>query len=906
MALTSKGSLSPSTLTLWAKSDRGKESGRWHPLICHLLDVAASCLEIIDLEPYRYRELLAIDLQTTPERAVALTAALIGLHDLGKANAWFQRKSESCLGRVQEAGFDFPPLSTDEIPHGIISMALLYDVFTTQFGIDRNTATLLADAVGAHHGFRTSSEEFGKAVLRTRKSKPIWKTAVQKLFQEVWDACDAPSTAEWTLTELSAAAFQRLMGLTSVADWIGSSLDFSTFEGDSKAYLEQARVRARERLKQVGWSQRLPLRSDADFGSIFSYLAPPGAVFSPRGLQKAVVEALDGVTEPVLLLVEAPMGEGKTEASFYAHIALQNAVGHRGAYVGLPSQATGNAMFERLHAFLREQGREQAPDLQLLHGAQLLNDGYQKLVIKSNLSDPGDEDDENVVAKSYFTHLKRALLSEYGAGTIDQALLGILPVKHQFVRLWGLGNRTVILDEVHAYDTYTGNLLLALVRWLRVLGSSVILMSATLPRATREQMLEAFAGGPVTSSPPPYPRLATVHGGQVKETTFSTRPLACFELEKAPVEVGELAERTAELVRDGGCLACIVNTVERAQQLYLELSARLGEVEVMLFHARFPIEQKQRIESEVLKLFGKGEEDGPNPERPRRAVLVATQVVEQSLDLDFDVMITDLAPIDLILQRAGRLHRHDKNRGHRGSHERAMLLVSGLGQDDVREGWEKHATYWHVIYHPSVLVRTWLALKALTQVDLNKDLDPLVQRVYDGNVRLGGQDMYDEYLVNCDSEAANQEAIDKRDASFAELGNPDSAAWEAVPRKAWENDDPQGPLLTRKTQETVTVVPLYRVAEKCCLDPAGQVAVPIKAKLPLTLAKTVFGRTVKISRIGVVKALQAGQRLPWSETPLLQNVYPLYLDSNGQATLAKTLITLEPELGLVYRKGDEE
>lgn len=900
MTPTSNGRLSPATLQLWAKSDRGKESGRWHPLICHLLDVAASCLEIIDLEPARYRDLLAQDLQTTPERAVALTAALIGLHDLGKANAWFQRKSESCLGRVKDAGFDFPPLSTEEIPHGIISMAYLYQVLTQLYGLNHTTGQLLADAVGAHHGFRTSDLEFGKAMQRIRKAKPIWTAAVDQLFEEVWEVCGAPEPEEWTLPNLSAAAFQRLMGLTSVADWIGSSLDFSTYGGDSKAYLEQARGRARERLRQVGWSQRLPLRGDADFGSIFSYLAPPGTAFSPRGLQKAVVDALDGVTEPVLLLVEAPMGEGKTEASFYAHIALQNAVGHRGAYVGLPSQATGNAMFERLHAFLKAQGREQAPDLQLLHGAQLLNDGYQELIIRSNHGE-----DENVVAKSYFTHLKRALLSEYGAGTIDQALLGILPVKHQFVRLWGLGNRTVILDEVHAYDTYTGNLLLALVRWLRALGSSVILMSATLPRATREQMLEAFAGAPVLTSPPPYPRLALVHQGQVKETTFRTRPLACFGLEKAPVEVEALAETAADLVRDGGCLACIVNTVERAQQLYLALSEQLGPDEVMLFHARFPIEQKQRIETEVLRRFGKGEGEHPNAERPRRAVLVATQVVEQSLDLDFDVMITDLAPIDLILQRAGRLHRHDKNRGRRGRHERAVLLVSGLGTDDPREGWEKHTTYWDVIYHPSILVRTWLELKALTQVDLKDDLDPLVQCVYDASVRLQGQDAYDEYLIDCDSKASNQEAIDKRDAKFAELGNPDSAVWEAVPRKAWE-DDSQGPLLTRKTQETVTVVPLYRVGEACCLDPTGEIVVPIKAKLPLALAKTVFGRTVKISRLGVVKALQAGKRLPWSETPLLQNVYPLYFDEDGQKTLGKTTVTLEPELGLVYRKGDSQ
>lgn len=900
MATTSHGQLSPATLQLWAKSDRGKDSDAWHPLICHLLDVAAASLEILELEPARYRDLLAADLHTTAAHATAITVALIGLHDLGKANAWFQRKSESCVVRVKEAGFDFPPETDPEIAHGIISMAYLYEILTTRFQLTPLTAKLVADAVGAHHGFRTSPEDFGKAMQRVRRAKPLWKAAVQELFDEVWTACAAP--LDWTLPALTGAAFQRLMGLTSVADWIGSSLDFATYEGDAAAYLQQARGRARERLRQVGWSKRLPLRPEAAFQHIFAYLAPAGTVFAPRGLQKAVVELLEGVQEPVLLLVEAPMGEGKTEASFYAHIALQNAVHHRGAYVGLPSQATGNAMFERLHAFLKAQGRQEAPDLQLLHGAQLLNDDYQRLIIKSNRPRPGEDASENVVAKAYFSHLKRALLSEYGAGTIDQALLGILPVKHQFVRLWGLGNRTVILDEVHAYDAYTSSLLLALVRWLRALGSSVILMSATLPRVLRQEMLRAFAGTEVSSSTPRYPRVARVHQGELKETTFQTRKLAQFDVKPAPVEVTALALEAVSLIKNGGCLACIVNTVDRAQQLYQELQQHLGPDEVTLFHARFPIEQKQKIEAQVLRAFGKGEGAEINPLRPARAVLVATQVVEQSLDLDFDVMITDLAPIDLILQRAGRLHRHDKNKGSRASHETATLLVSGLSLDDVREGWESHRTYWDVIYNPGVLIRTWLELKAHCRVDLNHDLDPLVQCVYDASVRLPGQEAYDALLIECGVEAGNQQAIDQRDADFAELGNPDTAAWEATPRKAWEDDECQGPLLTRKTQDTVTILPLYTEAERNYLDPSHQLEAPMRKKLPLAVAKTLFGRTVKVSREGVVRSLRAGKRLPWSETPLLQNVYPLYLDESGQKTIGKTTVSLHPELGLVYRK----
>lgn len=871
--------LSPATLQLWAKSDRGKDNGAWHPLICHLLDVAASCLEILQLEPPRYRSLLAQDFGCSEEQAVALTVALVALHDLGKANGGFQRKSEHCLIRVKEAGFHLPPETEAETPHGIVSQVYLAELLTKKFGIDGKAARLLADAVGAHHGFRTASEILRASTRKFQTRTVPWTQAVDELFDAVWSACGAPP--QWNIQSVSAACFQRLMGLTSVADWIGSSLEFAPFDNDPAAYLQRARDRARARLRGLGWSRRSPLRDQANFSEIFAYLAEAGQTFSPRGLQQAVVDLLENVSEPVLLLVEAPMGEGKTEAGFYAHVAIAAAVGHRGAYVGLPSQATGNAMFERLRDFLAGQGRQEPPDLQLLHGAQLLNERYQDLRVASNT---GGHDEPNVVAQSYFSHLKRALLSEYGAGTIDQALLGVLGVKHQFVRLWGLGNRTVILDEVHAYDTYTSSLLLALVRWLRALGSSVILMSATLPRRTRQQMLEAFAGRPMDSSELPYPRVAMVGAGQAREATFQTRPLVRFQLLPLEIATDAVADRALDLTSGGGCLVCIANTVDRAQAIYRRLRESREVDEVMLFHARFPIEQKQKIEERVLQLFGKGETSAPNPKRPARAILVATQVVEQSLDLDFDVMLTDLAPIDLVLQRAGRLHRHDKNNGHRGSHEQAALYVCGLSSRSIEDDWG--GTYWEKIYRPDVLIETWATLRDRTRIDLSIDLDPLVQAVYD---RI---------------EPDQQDQIDQRDAAFAELGNPDTLEWRQPPKRQEDRDenDPQGPLLTRKTQETVTIALLHRSGDSLYLDRDCTMPARVKTALPLEAARAIYARTVKVSRFGVVKTLQRRRNAqPWSKTPILQNVYLLELEQ-GETVVGSTRLTLDPEIGLYYRK----
>lgn len=871
--------LSPATLALWAKSDRGKDAGRWHPLVCHLLDVAASCLEILDLEPESSVNLLAADFGAPPEQAVAITAALVGLHDLGKANHGFQKKNAACAARVEAAGFSLR--GPDEIPHGIVTEAILAPLLE-ELGVARRAALLIVDSVGAHHGFRSERSLRNAAFAQQHERTGLWLQSQAELFHLVWDALGAP--AQWPLENLSAAAFQRLMGLTCVADWIGSSLDFADYSGDPHEYLRGARQRAKERLRQVGWNKRYALTEKTKFEDLFP--------FSPRPLQRAMADLVSDVKEPVLLLVEAPMGEGKTEAAFHAHAMLQQQLGHRGAYVGLPSQATGSAMFERLWGFLKEQGREQAPDLQLLHGASILSESYQELQDYS--ANTADDAEQAVTAKSYFTHLKRALLSEYGAGTIDQALLSILPVKHHFVRLWGLANRTVILDEVHAYDTYTGQLLVELVAWLKALGSSVVLMSATLPATTRRQMLEAF-GAADDGAPAAYPRITRVHAGATESRTFQTRPLAQFEVEGAPIRVGEMAAEVLEQVKDGGCMACIVNTVERAQQLYRALQERDPGLHLKLFHARFPIWQKLAIEEEVLRLYGKGKSDDINPHRPTRSVLVATQVVEQSLDLDFDVMLTDLAPIDLMLQRAGRLHRHEKNNGHRGAHEQAKLLVSGLDSQDITNEWRP--TFWYKIYAPHILVRSWLALQSRA-VDLNTDLDPLVQRVYDDSCILPDQDHYQSFLEEAKALSEAEGLVDSRDARLVNIGNPTSTDWKSPRTEHLPDSEDKIDLVTRKTNLTVTVVPLHRGGDGYYLDEALTERAPTGlANLPDD-AITLYERTVKISRASVARDLNHEER-HWPDSPLLRNCVPLVL-TEGQCTVGSTLITLSPELGLTY------
>jgi len=482
-------SLSDAAKALWAKSDRDKDGGEWHPLIAHLLDVAACAEVILEREPKKTLELYAQDLGLPLEQAKAWVCALAGLHDIGKASPAFQQKWPEGKKRVWDAGLTWTVDPTPDVSHSVISEEVLPELLEER-GWVPGAAQNVAAAVGEHHGFRATRQDLDDVTSR-EKGKGIWDEVRQELFEAVLEVLEVGNAPKVSIYK--GAAFERLAGLASFADWIGSSFDFCPLGDDLAAYYQNAKVRAVQKLDGIGWFQRETLMPEPQsLEAVFAYLGKPDQPFKARPLQAVLERLLEGINTPALFLVEAPMGEGKTEAAFYAHLRLQSASGHRGMYIALPTQATGNLMFERAKAFLNRYGKSRRLDLQLLHGASELVEAYQKIRVRTNTPEGGEE---GVEAQVWFSHRKRGLLSEYAVGTVDQALLGILPTKHQFVRLWGLGNRVVVLDEVHAYDTYTSGLIESLVRWLWALDSSVVLMSATLPKSKREALLKAFGAG---------------------------------------------------------------------------------------------------------------------------------------------------------------------------------------------------------------------------------------------------------------------------------------------------------------------------------------------------------------------------------------------------------------------------
>jgi CRISPR-associated endonuclease/helicase Cas3 len=873
---------------LWGKT-RSNGVILWHPLLLHMLDVAACADAIMTREPTTTRERMGRILGKDWEEARGWILLLIACHDLGKACPGFQCKWEIAESLLSLTGLRRPAGVDISVHHAFVSQVAL-----TQLLRDRvwpiDLAELAADAVGCHHGERAHPSTVDRLEGNRRAMGDRgWADARLALFDALIGVLrpGPPPTKE----SISGPDFMLLAGLASFSDWIGSNEDwfpFGTKEDceDLDSWWGGRREQANLALKSIGWEARVPLSSEErSFEDVFK--------FPPRPLQQAVSHAVQEVPEPCILLLEAPMGEGKTEAAFYTHLELQRRFGHRGLYIALPTKATGNAMFARTLKFLKSLRAERVLDLQLLHGSHLLNETFRELKLSSIHNSEGEG---NIRAGEWFTRKKRALLSEYGVGTVDQALLPILPVRHNFVRLWGLANRMVVFDEIHAYDAYTGTLLIHLLRWLLSMGSSIVLLSATLPPAVRRKLAQVVSSE-LPDGEAPYPRLSIFRTGTVKQVSFEADPgrRRMVRLEGIQPDVATIRSALEGRLEKGGMGLALVNTVQRAQDLYRcfpdgepltregwRIGKRLPDgTEVFLFHARFPADRRQRREENALTVFGEeGVRDG-------RKILIATQVVEQSLDLDFDLIVTDLAPIDLVLQRAGRLWRH--TRDARPVME-PYLLVAGLcGDEPPLFG---KPLWWGKVYREDILLRTWCLIRPRKEIVLPDEIDALVQAVYEEQINV--VDSLQERMEKALSAGEGEKFARSVRANQAFIGFPDDRSWDDPARYSKADDDEPGlhPTLvaqTRMGEPSVVAIPLFPQDD---FDPDQEP--------DFDQAKVWFLRAMSLSRKALCKILTA-QGVPngWKKSSLLRNCHALVLDAQGRWK-GDVSVRLDDDLGLVY------
>lgn len=709
----------------WAKSSRIAPDA-YLSLEDHLYDVAEVAGVLLRRRGTASRvEWLAHALGAEVNEAEAMVRFLAASHDIGKANPGFQRLVPALaeiavppelIGEI--AGFP----SNMRFRHDAVSGAALVN-WLINAGLGPRRARDLAATISGHHGTPRPRNTVDRIAEMLPEVAPRFTAEQARILDQLAETLGAPVGE---LSErISAVGILWIAGLITVADWIGSDQRYFPVLRDGEFDRHEAAVRAAgDSLGTEFEIQRTEFKAFTGF--------------EPNSTQSAVIHSAARVGgDPALYIVESRTGSGKTEAAM-AVVAEALAAGAPGFYIALPTKATANQMFQRTSDFVERLGSPAGPALRLLH-----SDAARALAtLQPELSRMEAEEGESdlspqVEAERWLTGKGRRLLAPFAVGTIDQVLPLAMNVKHYPVLMWSLAGKVVVLDEVHAYDSYTSALLKSMVEWLGALGSTVVILSATLPSSKRSELLGAFSKGAGFDIPDDvsairdtaYPRLSVASKSdswiEAVEDGLESRTVTIEKSDLAD-EPELLAKAIVDDLSDAGCVGVVCSTVKLAQQRFLELKANAdADTELLLLHSRLRPIERAGVEARLIDALSKS-----SARRPVKMVVVATQIVEQSLDIDFDLLFTDLAPIDLLVQRAGRLHRHQNDRSQRHA-TRRMVLLDTVGASAVRPLAESVG----YVYEPFVLYRTRMLMAGRDRFTEPDDLDEMIEFVYESEDR---------------------------------------------------------------------------------------------------------------------------------------------------------------------------
>ncbi|HEU18154.1 MAG TPA: CRISPR-associated helicase Cas3' [Deltaproteobacteria bacterium] len=636
--------------------------------------------------------------RTIPDERVnpPVAAVIAATHDVGKWSpgflqmcpAWLEQEELKLIAERQDWK------AQKDVRHEKHSQNSIQLLLQNR-GYKQSEASAWAIVAGAHHGKMHSPENYAGGNVSLLIND--WHAQRHRIIESIESEFGSKISAVGL--QKTDAVIPWLMGLTSVADWIGS--DEINFPVDKGLHKKEAKKSAKQAIEKIGL-YKPQIKENLSFENIFR--------FPPNEMQQ---DALSLITKPGIYVIEAPMGLGKTEAALACAYQLLQFGHASGLYFALPTQLTSNRIHMRVSEFVGKI-TQNSENTRLAHANAWLEDVYyQPRPVQTSIK---DSKDDATTSRDWFASAKRALLANFGVGTIDQALMSIVAVRHFFVRRFALAGKVVIIDEVHSYDHFTGTLINCLCRELQKLGCTIIILSATLLPNVRNDLIGVEEENIQKEG---YPLISGKSSDGVlippKGSTSAPRP----PIKRIFKNVNQLLNDGRMAASAGARVLWVCNTVNSAQKTFKELTAQDNGFETGLLHSRFPHFIRQQREEYWMERLGKKSTDKSG------CILVSTQIVEQSVDIDSDILISELAPMDMLLQRMGRLWRHLDIRpaGARPVQDPEIWVVEeGKTLTDLKKSSSaelpKILGAKAKVYQPYVLLKTYEALHHFNAINL--------------------------------------------------------------------------------------------------------------------------------------------------------------------------------------------
>ena len=822
----------------WAKKKEVNGKFLWMPLMQHLEDTGS--VSVLLWEHWLsegQKKFIKNSLSIKEENTAKKLVKFIGMvHDIGKATPVFQtmkgylNSSELdilLLEKLERAGYkDITNLvlaSPKSSRHEITGEYIL-----SLYGVKNDIGSI----IGGHHGKtvdneldykRQSSYEANLYQYEDKKSsiRDLWIKSQKHIFEYALKSCGFNSVE--SLPTIEQPAQILLLGLLVMADWITSNEEYFPLINIFEDYITNKDTRVRigfgKWMKSDIWC---PHRSE---NYIDLYKNRFG--FEPRDVQGSLSKVISDLEKPGIIILEAPMGIGKTEASLIAAEQLAASTGRSGLFFGLPTQATSDGIFPRIISWLNSVSGDcdDKVQIRLAHGKACLNDIFNSIASGVGI----DTDENNVVVNQWFSGRKTTSLDDFVVGTVDQFLLLSLKQKHLFLRHLGFSKKVVIIDEVHAYDAYMSQYLNQSVKWMGAYGVPVVLLSATLPSDKRSELVLSYLEGKYGKKPKEirneyreklktgaYPLITYTNGDNLCiEDKFKEIDNKYIKIDSFNEE--DLITKLEDILEEGGVVGIIVNTVKRGQTFAKKLSEHFGYETVMLLHSAFIATERVKKEKSLLNMIGKG------AIRPKKKIIIGTQVIEQSLDIDFDMLISDLAPVDLLIQRLGRLHRHTTSTQtviRPKKHREPKLYILGTNSDYNFEEGARH------VYGEYLLMRTQYFIEAKKHIAIPGDISRLVQDVY-GDREIELSDELNSLYIKYKKDAEDKKEHKEKKAKTFRIDDPKNKKRENRRRKdvgliGWfqnsnvdsnDSSDERACAQVRDSDETVEVVIVQKYEE---------------------------------------------------------------------------------------------